>query len=412
MKRALETRVIQRGYDRKTCWVHARCGFVRPGEPEETIVVTMQECEMSSRIDAWDLFSGLHSMYSQDGGVTWSAITEQPGLAPWMEQGDIQVVVSDFTPQWHRKTGTLLGIGHTCRYRGNQLLPAPRPRETAWSVYNRETHEWSPAQLLKMEDRERFTSSGAGSVQWWEKENGELLLPTYYRSKKESTTPSLMAHPSTKVTVLRCQFDGKNLTVLEAGNELAVPEYRGLGEPSLVEVGGQFWITLRNGNRSYYAVSSDGLNFTDPQPWRFDNGADLGSYDTQQHWATIDGRLYLFYTRKGLDNDHVIRHRAPLLMAEVDQQKGCVLRDSEQIVVPNRGALLANFGVSQRTPDEAWVCVSEWMENAFPDNKPVWTALRKRYPDADLEALAKTPGRCGTCELGGSDNSVFLVKIR
>ena len=39
--------------------------------------------------------------------------------------------------------------------------------------------------------------------------------------------------------------------------------------------------------------------------WRFDDGSPLGSYNTQQHWVTVGGGLFLVYTRKGADNDHI-----------------------------------------------------------------------------------------------------------
>lgn len=411
MLRSLETRVIQKGYDQKTCWVHARCGWVNPNGPEPILVVTMQPCQMSDSIDAWDLFLGLHSMYSRDKGETWSELAPQSGLAAWDEPGGTYVVISDFTPQWHQASGKLLGFGHTCRYVNGKLMPAPRPRETVWSVYDERLHEWQPAQLLDMQDHETYFCAGAGSIQWLEESDGTLLVPIYYKSRAESITPHYSIHPSTKVQVLRCRFDGERVEIMEKGNEMKIPLYRGLGEPSLIKAGEQYWITLRNGEHAYHSVSEDGLHFSDPVAWTFDDGGDLGSYDTQQHWFTIGSRLYLVYTRRGLDNDDINRNRAPLLMAEIDQDRRCVIRETERVVVPHRGAMLANFGVSQKDSAEAWICVSEWMENAFPSNERVWNALKARYPDVDLEVLATMPGRCGICELGGSDNSVFLVRV-
>jgi hypothetical protein len=39
-----------------------------------------------------------------------------------------------------------------------------------------------------------------------------------------------------------------------------------------------------------------------------------------------------------------------------------VIRETEQILVPERGARLGNFGVTDVTPDETWVTVSDWMQ--------------------------------------------------
>jgi len=87
------------------------------------------------------------------------------------------------------------------------------------------------------------------------------------------------------------------------------------------------------------------------------------------------------YTRRGLNNDHVFRHRAPLVMAQVDPARMCVLRDTERILVPERGARLGNFGVVEVNAEETWVTVAEWMQ-------PVG------------------------CEKYGSDNSVYAARIR
>jgi hypothetical protein len=84
---------------------------------------------------------------------------------------------------------------------------------------------------------------------------------------------------------------------------------------------GTFYLTLRNDTAGYVSVSDDGLHFSEPKKWCWTDGSDLGNYNTQQHWVTHQrSRLYLVYTRRGANNDHVFRHRAPLFMAEVDQK--------------------------------------------------------------------------------------------
>ena len=56
--------------------------------------------------------------------------------------------------------------------------------------------------------------------------------------------------------------------------------------------------------------------------------------------------LFLVYTRRGANNDHVIRNRAPLFIAQVDPERLCVIRATEKAIVPDRGASLGNFGVA------------------------------------------------------------------
>jgi hypothetical protein len=145
------------------------------------------------------------------------------------------------------------------------------------------------------------------------------------------------------------------------GSVLRLDVARGLYEPSLATFSGRYFLTLRNDIRGYVSVSDDGLNFASPKPWTFDDGAELGSYNTQQHWLAHRDGLFLVYTRSGANNDHIVRHRAPLFMARVDPQKLQVIRGSEKVVVPERGAELGNFGCARINDRESWVTVSEGM---------------------------------------------------
>ena len=70
--------------------------------------------------------------------------------------------------------------------------------------------------------------------------------------------------------------------------------------------------------------------------------------------------MYLVYTRRGANNDHVFRHRAPLFAAKVDNMR--LIKDSENIIVPEKGARLGNFGVSSYKEDGAVVMAAEWMQ--------------------------------------------------
>jgi hypothetical protein len=54
-------------------------------------------------------------------------------------------------------------------------------------------------------------------------------------------------------------------------------------------------------------------------------------------------------------------------MAQVDPKTLRVIRATEQVLVPERGARLGNFGVTHVSPNETWVTVSEWMQTWGPD---------------------------------------------
>jgi hypothetical protein len=182
--------------------------------------------------------------------------------------------------------------------------------------------------------------------------NGSLLVPLYIgRNSKEPHS----------TTVAECRFDGAKLTYLRHGTVLRLNVVRGLVEPSLIAFGGRYFLTLRNDIKGYVSVSDDGLQFAEPIPWLFDDGAELGSYNTQQHWLAHSDGLFLVYTRRGANNDHIVRHRAPLFMAQVNPETLRVTRSTEKVVVPERGAELGNFGACAISEAESWITVSEGM---------------------------------------------------
>lgn len=346
---------VTRGYDGQYCWVHPRAGIVPRGENRSpAFVLTMQKLWLKGS----DVFFALTEMRSNDLGRAWMGPYEHTDtLGRREEPGGVIVAASDFWPKWHAKSGKLLGIGHTVRYTNNRV-DGTLSRQTVYSVYDPIQRTWTPWRTLDLpaDDPASF-NSGAGSVQRVDLPNGEILLPVYGKRKGEADNRS---------RVLRCGFDGTTLTVIEQGAEIAVKGGRGLVEPSLARFGGKFYLTLRNDTAGYVATSSDGLNFDAPRLWRWDDGKDLGNYNTQQHWVTHRDGLFLVYTRRGASNDHVIRHRAPLFIGQIDPEKIVVRRATERILVPDRGARLGNFGVTEVSPDETWVTVAEWMQTFSP----------------------------------------------
>lgn len=119
-------------------------------------------------------------------------------------------------------------------------------------------------------------------------------------------------------------------------------------------------MTLRAEVTGYVARSQDGLNYEPIVEWQFDDGQPLGSYNTQQHWIAHGDSLYLIYTRRGANNDHVFRHRAPIFIAQVDPERLCVIRETEQILMPETGLDLGSgYGTVHVGPNETWVIASE-----------------------------------------------------
>lgn len=369
--------------DKNHCWVQARGGIF----PDGRAVITTQPL----RLTGSDIFYGLSCFFSPDRGGHWTGPDAQHGLQRRAWDKDREVVISDGTPAFHRKSGKMLLTGHSVIYADDEIMAPPRPRFTAYSVFDEARGCWDEFKLLEMPGSDSaFFSCGSGCGQRVDLDDGSILLPVYYMSRHEAASPWTNTFHS---TVVRCSFDGAMLKYLEHGNSLSVPEPRGLGEPSLFKFNGRFFLTLRNDVKGYVAVGDDGLHFSAPSPWRFDDGEEIGNYCTQQHWFRMGGKLYLVYTRRGADNDHVFRHRAPLFMAQVDPEKLCLIRDTEQIVVPNRGARLGNFGCLQVSPDEVWVVAAEWMQNDW---------MRSETDRFGVEH----------CRKYGSDNSIFVTKIQ
>jgi len=365
---SIEQTVAQRGFDGKMCWVHARAGVIpSSGKKAPEVVMTLQKLQLSGS----DVFFALNEMRSKDHGKSWTSPIEHKSFSrvPFQFDGlkDLEITVCDFTPKWHAPTGKLLGTGHTVVYENNKVRHV-RPRSTAYAVYDPQGKQWSKWKMLKLPDVAKFGNAGAGSVQRFDLANGEILLPIYFKEigKRQYST-----------TVLRCTFDGQTLRYQEHGSELTAPVKRGLYEPSLTEFGGRYFLTMRNDDHGYVSVSEcdDSLKFSKPIKWTFDDGTLLGNYNTQQHWVRHPQHgLWLVYTRKGAGNDHVFRHRAPLFIAKVDTEKLHILRSTERIVVPEKGARLGNFGVTQFSENETWVTVTEWMQGPAPnhyDPKPL-----------------------------------------
>jgi len=354
LSNSIDLNVPTKLFDGSQCWCHPRAGIVpeagKGGNPR--VVMTMNNLDLAGS----DVFYGMFGLSTDNMAIEWTKAEKLKALAPRFEviEGDERpVAVSDFWPKWHSQSKRLLGTGHTVTYTQDWKVRNPRPRHTSYSVYHPGTNTWQEWNKLHMPDDEKFYNSGAGCVQRYDLKDGTILLPVSFRPRGKNS----------RVTVCKCSFDGKDLKYISHGTELELNNNtRGLGEPSITRFGGTYFMTIRNDEKGFVARSEDGLHFKGYQPWMFDDGSELGSYNTQQHWVAHSDALFLVYTRSGANNDHVFRHRAPLFMAQVDPEALCVIRETEQILVPERGARLGNFGVTEVTPYETWVTVAEWMQ--------------------------------------------------
>ena len=360
----VETDIIRHGYDKKSCFVHLRGDRVKNGG----FVMTSQKLTLSGV----DLFGPLHSMKSFDAGATWTKPEMEPAFSERLENGQ-HLICCDFVPAYHQKTEKLLGIGQTTRYDDMGAIAKPRCRDTCYSVYDDRTGRFGEWHMLSMPDGDFYLDSGAGSAQRFDLPNGDILLPFYFKAPDESYYQS---------AVMTLGFDGARLEVKEISPPVCADrENRGAYEPSITFADGRYFMTLRTDTKGYVCAGDSISSFETVKPWQWETGEEIGNYNTQQHFVTLNHHLYLVYTRRGLQNDHVFRHRAPLMIARVDTERVCLVRETETPLVPQRGARLGNFGVSQLGENEAWVTVTEWMQ-------PIG------------------------CERYGSDNAFYIARIR
>ena len=348
----LRLETITKHWDGEFNWTQARVAAI-PGKGKEgqpRLMMTMQKWFVAQS----DYYSGLYTMASDDMGETWTDPEEQTALGWRRGPGNTIIGICDFTPGWHEKSGKLLAIGHTVHYMEGGKLIKNRPRATAYAVYDPNTEKWSDWKRVSVPDEDKFYNSGSGCGQWLVRPDGNLLVPVYFKARGDTTN----CYAS---TVFHCRFDGEELSYIRHGDELSLDQPRGVYEPSLILFRQRYYLTLRNDQRAYVSCSEDALDWEPIRPWTFDNGLEIGSYNTQQHWAAHGEGLFLVYTRRDSSNGHIPRSRAPLFMAGVDPERLLLLKETERILIPQRGVMMGNFGVARINQKETWVTVGENM---------------------------------------------------
>ncbi len=341
------------------CWFHPRVATIpvihKNGYPR--VLMTLQKHLMVS-----DYYSGIYTSYTDDGGKTWTEPQSIPELDWVTNERGHKESVCDVTPGWHAPTKKYIAIGIRLRYddSGHQVRDQNGCLEGVYAIYDPEKNQWTAWQPLDLGEQLKETFAiMPGCVQWLIEPDGTVLVPIYFAKTIDDNNKNY------SVTVFRLKFDGEQFTFIEQGDMITHDVPRGMCEPSLAKYKDKYYLTIRNDERGFVTCSRDGLHYEPIQPWVFDDGTELGSYNTQQHWAVHSDGLFLVYTRRGANNDHIIRHRAPLFIAQVDTkaEKICVIRKTERIVFPERGATMGNFGVTAVSPEETWVTVGEGMFN-------------------------------------------------
>jgi hypothetical protein len=342
-------------------WSQSRAALI-PGDPARVIVTTQESEKRGSH--------GYRDIYfteTTDGAKTWSTPKRVDSLVRTRTPQGHELVMGDICPQWHEATGTMLMTGKTFGFKKKAKPDEAKDdrsfESVSYATYSPKKDEWSGLKIMAMPGKDHagnpIIEPNAGCNQRFDLPNGDVLLPVRYRHD-----PKLRAYTT---VVARCTFDGKTLTYREHGSEFTVPVPRGLYEPSVIGFKGQYFLTMRAEKTGYVARGRDGIHYEPIVEWAFDDGQPLGSYCTQQHWIAHGDGLYLIYTRRGANNDHVFRHRAPIFIARVDPERLCVLRATERVLIPETGLDLGGgFAPVDVSANETWVISSEM---AFPKER-------------------------------------------
>ncbi len=328
-------------------WWQARTAYLPGNTP--MWLTTMSETGKATSHDFHDIYQSV----SNDHGKTWSAPERIPSLQRQQQSDGYEVAPGDLWPSWHAATDTILATGKTFNFRDGKKEDYLREK-VSYAVMER-GKAWGPLRFLDLPHRDHagypIIAANAGCTQRSDQPGGDVLLPIRYaRDPKNRNYTS---------TIAQCSFDGNQLSYKRHGTELNIPQGRGLYEPSLTAFNGNYFLTLRADHSAFVTRSKDGLNFDAIREWKFDDGTPLGSYNTQQHWVTIGGCLFLVYTRRGADNDHIMRHRAPLLMGQVNTETLQVIRDTERVVIQENHATLGNSGICRISNTESWITCGE-----------------------------------------------------
>ncbi len=299
---------------------------------------------------------------------------------------DLKAAVCDVVPQYHPQTDTVISMGHVVFYKGEYF--ARKEQLSRYPVYTTRTSggKWSERKILEWDDPRTTSIYSNNSGQRVVLPNGNVQMSFTFGPEPVNRM----------VAGVHATFDGDQLKVAQVGPEMHNDTGRGLLEPSVTKFGGRVWITMRaEDDRGYVSVSDDGLHWQEKRPWAWEDGTPLDMSTTQQHWLTHSDGLFLVYTRRDASNENVIRWRAPLWVAQVDTEKRCLIKSTEQVVLPLVGdgvnapdkvALMGNFHVTNASEHESWVTVGEWIPRdgyrgdvllarirwAKPNRLPLW----------------------------------------
>ena len=234
-----------------------------------------------------------------------------------------------------------------------------------------------------------FAGPGPGLSGFPEAISHTYTSPAVYLDRETAIKAFTLKKDEVKyhATSALCKVREEKLVPVVVGNAHTIEaSRRGLYEPHMVGWNGRFYMTGRSEDgRGYLLVSDDGLMWQPPQPWAWDNGEEIPMDQTMTKLLVHSNGLVLVYTRIREDNKNTFRHSAPLHVADLHPETLRLKRDTERIIVPDKGMALGNFTVWPITPQESYVTTGEWPRDGRTQNGDIWLCkIRWRTPNLRL----------------------------
>lgn len=371
----IRTEVVLKGRQDNQCWFAPTIAVVPSSSADSPPEIHIGAHQLTGN----DM-GAQHWIRTKNLGKSWTPPMESQNLLGMPREDDFFEKLMGFSLLYHRHSGRLMSFGATqfVRDEGGSLNHKLEAHDwgnlcplkntmfsTEWDFENCDFTPWKPI-ALPPELMKRFESCNLLNLYSL---GDELPDGTVLGTIMAADAGRGEGFISIFVVHLEILPSGE-FTLLNQGNVLRHGTGEGFAEPSIIRFEERYYMTIRHVDTAYVTGSEDGLHYNEPIEWRFDDGEVLGSYNTQQRWLVQEDSLFLVYTRRSELNRGVFRARAPLFIAQVDPENLCVIRNSERIVFPEKGARMGNFSVVNVTEKEAWVVTGEWLQGMDKDTKP------------------------------------------
>lgn len=363
----IERQVVLNGRRNNQCWFSPSIAAI-PTQAGMQVVINAHQLTGND-------CGPMHTIVSEDMGQSWSPPFESQAFHKIPMEDDVFETVHTIGLLHHRKSGRTFTFGGTHFIRDNTLNTRDPRFKNEWFLLDKDMESANAVAFWDQRKRDytpwrrlevpQFRQAGQcpwffGLNQCCEMADGSILMPL----------SAGRADKTASVTTIKLQIDGDQVKVTQAGSQIGHKLY----EPSIVEFEDRFHLTIRSEQRDgrmYHSTSTDGLTWSEPIAWQWDDGMPVETANTQQHWMKLGGVLYLVYTRKSELNNGVFRYRAPLYMAQVRvTDRPRLVRESEQIVFPEKGARMGNFSVCSISEEESWIVTGEWLQQWIEGYRP------------------------------------------